>query len=159
MDRMINIDDTQFQAVRTRLSNTEPYVGKSDPLPGTALKLDDDVMWLDAIPFRACWGYETPDFVFGYNPEIDLDTCPYFEGIYITDRAPADPQETPMPIYPQQQQQVQRGGADKHTKQAKKRALRAVLKQLKPEGAKRVRELVRASKNADLLEGDDGDAA
>ncbi len=144
MDRITNIDDTRFQTVRSTLQQTGPYVGKSDPLPGTALKLDDDVMWLDCIPLRVCWGYETPDFFFGYNPDIDIDACSYYDGIYITDRAPADPQETPMPIYPQQAQQPQRRRLDA------KEALRNLLRRLKPDARKRVRQLVR-EKRPELL--------
>lgn len=140
MDRLTNINDTQYQAVRTAL--TSAYPGKDTPLPGTALKLDDDVMWLGCIPLRVCWGYDTPEYFHGYNPDFDVDACAYYEGQYITDRAPADPQETPMPIYPQQAQQKQAA----HDKHDPKRALHDLLKRLSPEAQKKVRKLVQEAR-------------
>lgn len=148
MDRL-NYDQTRVEQVRTDVQNVSTYAGKSTPLPGTALKLDDDVMWLDFLPLRVVWGYETSDFFFGYNPEVDIDAATYYDGIYITDRAPADSQETPMPIYPQQAQQPQ-GNRKKHDP---KRALQDLLKRLSPEAAKHVRELARA-KRSELLDKD-----
>jgi len=110
------------------------------PLPGTALKLDDDVLWLGFAPVRVVWGFDEPDRFLGYSPEELGGLGDYvvpLEGQYITDRAPLDPQETPMPVYPQQAQQPQ------HTKHEPKKALQRVLKLLKPHDAKRVRALVR----------------
>jgi len=125
------------------------YPGYGDPLPGTALKQFDDIMWLDMFPMRVLWGHpDAPDFINAYGPEYFDDALMNIEGQYITDRAPFDPNETPMPIYPQQAQQAQRG--QKHDK---KRALRHVLKQLSPERAKKVRQLVR-ERYPELLEDD-----
>lgn len=146
MDRLtLNQADTEEQ--RDVLRNSPEYGAYSTPLPGTALKQDDDVMWVGALPMRVLWGTDSPDIFAGYSPEtFGPDTYVFVEGIYITDRAPADPQETPMPIYPQQAQQPQ--GKTKHDP---KRALQRLLKQLKPEYAKKVRALVKAKK-PELLE-------
>jgi hypothetical protein len=146
MDRL-NIDQSIVDALRTQVSQVGPYIGKSTPLPGTALKLDDDVMWLDVLPMRVLWGYEMDEYFHAYCPDMDLDGYSYFDGIYVTDRAPVDSQETPMPIYPQQAQQPQ--GKMKHDP---KRALQSLLKRLAPDAAKRVRQLVKA-RRPELLEG------
>jgi hypothetical protein len=147
MDRLDNITQTLVDTLRTQLQTFDEYVGKTEPLPGSALKLDDDVMWLGVLPMRVLWGYETPDYYFAICPDIDPEGYSYFEGTYITDRAPLDPEETPMPIWPQQAQQKQHG--DK--KHDPKRALHDLLKRLTPEQAKKVRAMFKA-KRPELLD-------
>lgn len=144
MDRL-NLNQARIEELRIEIQEWPVYADKSTPLPGTALKLDDDVEWLGLFPMRVLWGYETPDYFFAYCPDIG-DVYSYFEGTYITDRAPADPEETPMPVYPQQQQQRQEGKA----KHDPKRALHDLLKRIPPEAQKRVHEIVKR-KRPELL--------
>ncbi len=143
MDRL-SLDQERVEELRTECGTN--YPGKDTPLPGTALKLDDDVIWLGLFPMRVVWGYDLDTMFSGFSPEWFGDSIAVVEGQYITDRAPADPNETPMPIYPQQAQQPQ--GKLKHDKKA---ALKHVLKQLTPEYAKKVRALVK-KKKPELLE-------
>ncbi len=155
MDRL-DVDQSHVEDLRTEVSSVSTYVGKSTPLPGSVLKLDDDVTWLDLFPMRVLWGYETPDYFFAYCPDMD-ESYLYFDASYITDRAPLDPNETPMPIYPEQQAMRGLKQAPESTKKAKKHdkkaALQHLLKQLNPAQAKKVRALVKA-KRPELLEGE-----
>lgn len=144
MDRL-TFDEERVEELRDELRDN--YADYEKPLPGTPLKNGDDVMWLDFFPMRVLWGHDHPDYFNGYCPEYFGDAACNVEGHYITDRAPADPEETPMPIYPQQQRQEQ------HHKHDKKKALQHVLKQLSPDAAKKVRALVR-SKKPELLDKD-----
>lgn len=148
MDRITNINQENFDRIRAECQRD--YPGVSTPLAGTALKLDDDIMWLGVLPARVLWGHDDPAAFNGFNEDVFGPTNVVLEGQYITDRAPADPEETPMPVYPQQAQQPQ------HTKRDPKKALQAVLQQLDPEYAKRVRALVKAKK-PELLVGLDDD--
>jgi hypothetical protein len=140
MDRL-NVSQTRVLELRAECEGL--YPGYDKPLPGTALQLDDDVMWLDMFPMRVVWGHDGADAFNGYCPDFFGEGYCNVEGVYITDRAPADPNETPMPVYPQQQQQRQTSGGLKHDR---KRALQHVLKQLDPEQAKKVREYVRGQR-------------
>ncbi len=142
MDRMQNVNQTDFDRIRAECQRD--YPGKSEPLPGTALKLDDDVLWLGVIPVRVLWGYDDPDFFNAFNAEMLGTTNFVLEGQYIEDRAPADPQETPMPIYPQQAQQPQHG-KQKHDRKA---ALKRLLDQLPHDAEQRVRKLVHEKRPA-----------
>jgi hypothetical protein len=138
MDRLTNIDQGDFDRILAECQRDYPSFG--DPLPGTALKLNDDIMWLGVIPARVLWGHDDPEAFNSYNAEYFGETNAVLEGQYITDRAPADAQETPMPIYPQQAQQPQR------VKHDKKAALKKLLKQLQPEHQKKVRALFKQKK-------------
>ena len=152
MERMQGLSDQHVQELRTEQQGY--YPDKSEPLPGTPLKLDDDVMWADCIPMRVIWGYDDPTFYQGYTPELTEGTVT-IEGIYITDRAPVDPSETPMPLYPpevttakvQQQQQPQA-----KDKSGLLRAIQHLMQQLDPRGKQRLRALLRASKHAELAD-------
>ncbi len=154
MDRL-NLDETRVTELRADMESN--YPGYGTPCPGSVLKIDDDVLWLEGIfPMRVLWGHDHPDFFNGYCPEYFGDLTVNVEGHLVTDRAPADPNETPMPIYPetqqrrgQQQQQPQHG---KHKHDATK-ALHHLLKQLDPPHAKKVRALVKA-KRPELLDKD-----
>lgn len=121
------------------------YSDNATPLPGTALKLDDQVMWMDMFPCHVIWGFDAPTYFLAYSPDWFGDYAVPIEGQYITDRAPADPQETPMPIYPQQAQQPQKTAYDP------KQAVRKLLKQLDPEAKKKVRALFK-KKRPELLD-------
>lgn len=146
MDRL-NISQSRVDELRAEQQTLTPDY--ADPAPASALKLDDDVEWLGFAMMRVVWGHEDPDYFIGYSPDIFGEYGISVEAQYVTDRAPADPEETPMPIYPQQQQQRQ-AAKKKHDKKA---ALQHVLKQLDPEHAKKVRELVKQHK-PELLEGE-----
>lgn len=148
MDRL-NIDATLCDSLRTQIQTFPEYQGKSTPLPGSLLKLDDDVMWLGCFAARVLWGYETPDYFFVICPDIDPDGYTYFDGQYVTDRAPADPNETPMPIWPQYAQQP--GVRDRFARHDPKRALHDLIKRLTHEQAERVRAIVKA-KRPELLD-------
>lgn len=145
MERL-NINQARLEELR--LTQSVPLPDYAEPLPGTALKLDDDVMWLEFAPMRVVWGIDDPGRFQGYSPDIFGDLLVSVEGQYINDRAPADPEETPMPIYPQQAQQRQPAGQKKHDP---KRALQDLLKQLTPEYQQKVRALVR-EKRPELLD-------
>lgn len=153
MDRSTDIDQARVDFWRADYESQPAYEEHGEPLPGSNLKHDDDVLWLDFFVCRVIWGTDDPTTFLGYSNDFGDYAVP-LQAEYITDRAPLDPQETPMPIYPVQQQQQQRQatpapkGGSAHDK---KKALQAVLKLLKPEDAKRVRELVR-SKKPELLE-------
>ena len=135
MDR-ITIDQDRINELRSDCQND--YPDKSAPLPGTALKLDDQVMWLGFAQLQVLWGYEMSTFFCGYCPDMFGDAVAIVEGEYITDRAPADPQETPMPIYPQQQQQRQKP----HDGRSMKERLRDLIKLQTDQGvAKKMREV------------------
>lgn len=144
MDRL-TLDETRIEELRDELRGY--YPNNEKPIPVSALKVNDDVMWLGFIPMRVLWGHDHPDYFNAYSPDIFGDMTVNVEGQYITDRAPADSEETPMPIYPQQAQQPQ--GKKKHDA---KDALKHLLKQLSPDAAKKVRALAKA-KRPELLEG------
>lgn len=141
------VDQERVEELRTQLEGD--YPGKSTPLPGTALKLDDQVMWLDFAPMHVLWGYDLDTFFCGYCPDIFGDAAAIVEGEYVTDRAPLDPQETPMPIYPQQQQQRQ----GKHDARTQEQRLKDLIKlQPSKEVAKKMREVF---KQRGLIKDDD----
>lgn len=144
MDRL-TLDEARVTELREDMQSNYPDYEK--PCPGSALKVDDDVLWLDVFPIRVLWGHDHPDYFNGYSPDYFGDSSCNVDGHYVNDRAPADPNETPMPVWPQQAQQPQ--GKTKHDP---KKALQHLLKQLKPEFAKKVRALVKAKK-PELLEG------
>ena len=158
MDRQ-DFDQSVVEATAAHCATL--YPGYEQPCPETNLKLYDDVMWLDLFPMRVVGGTDDPDYFNGHCPMMLGDDPNMYIGSdahYITDRAPLDPLETPMPIYPEPMQ-ARAAQADAKTQTAKphkhdeKKALQHVLKQLTPERAKTVRELVKA-KRPGLLDKD-----
>jgi hypothetical protein len=156
MERL-TLDTGDVDRIRTEVQTAYPSYG--DPCPGSALKVDDDVMWLDVFEMRVLWGHDDAAYFNGFSPEWFGETNVVVAGEYVTDRAPADPMETPMPIYPEPMQA--RAAADAKTtapkahKRDEKKALQHVLKQLSPEQAQKARALVKA-KRPELLD-DKGD--
>ncbi len=138
MERL-TLSQTRVDELRTEQQTLEPEY--EQPAPGSALKLDDDVMWLEFAPMRIVWGHQDAGMFVGDCPDVCGEYGSSVDGHYVTDRAPADPNETPMPVWPQQAQQPQHG-----KKHDPKRALQHVLKQLDPEHQKKVRALVKAKK-------------
>lgn len=143
----LSLNQTTVEALRADAQTG--YPGRSEPLPGTALKLDDDVWWLDLVGARVLWGYDTDEYFTAYCPDWFGDALVLLQGVYITDRAPADPEETPMPVYPQQQQQRQ----GKHDARSKEQQLKDLIK-LQPDSAvaKKMREVF---KQKGLIKDDD----
>ncbi len=124
MDRL-TIDQTRIDELRALAEENWP--GKNEPCPGSNLKLDDDVFWV-FCNLRVIWGYDLDTFCCAYAPNLEFgDELIIIEAAYISDRAPADPQESPLPIYPQAQQQQQRQAA-KPANQPTPEKLRALIK-------------------------------
>ncbi len=151
MDRL-SIDQERIDELRTEA--TTSYPGKSQPCPGSNLKLDDDVFWL-FCPLRVIWGYDTDDFFCAYAPGLEFgDSLVVIESAYISDRAPANPNESPLPIYPEPQQQQQRQAPKAATKTPSPERLRALIKmQPTKEAQKAMRE---AFKKHGLLKDEHG---
>lgn len=165
MDRL-TLSQTRVDELRTTLQAALPDY--AEPAPGSVLKLDDDVMWLEFAPMRIVWGSDTADYFYGYSPDIFGESYIQVDAPNITDRAPADSGEAPMPIYPEPEMQMQQatddgnaaarqmGGAaarkPKGAAEDPKKLVQAVLRQLPPDEAKRAREKIRAVR-PDLLTG------
>lgn len=66
----------------------------------TALKRDDDLILFDVCPVRVIGPARGRTEFMAYCPAWFGDQPVPFQLAYITDRAPADPNETPMPIVP-----------------------------------------------------------
>lgn len=144
------------------------YPGYEKPIPGSLLQQDDDIEFLGCAPMRLLWGHDHPDFCNGYGPDFFSDVVINFEALWITDRAPVDEEEQPMPIWPpdeeeggttvqQQQQQPQgrKGGKKPKRKLTdEQRALEHVLIQIPPQQRQAVRERIR-SLRPELLPGDE----
>lgn len=141
MDRM-NLDETDVESARATARDTLPDY--EEPLPGSNLKVYDDIRWYDVVDGRVLWGTDNPTFFYVCNPDVFGPQPVQLGADGITDRAPADPNETPMPIYPVQQFAQQPGVHDKGKKKGDpKAAIRKVLAQLDHEHQKKFRALVK----------------
>ncbi len=143
---------------------------REDPLPGSNLKVGDQVLWLGFCRAQVLWGStETTTFV-GYSPldfgDFPADLPAGDDALYIDDRAPLDPQEPPLPIYPEepppelQMQQAeehdggrQMGGHGKHggvrraySLEQAREAVKQVLDRLPEEHREKAREAIRNRK-------------
>lgn len=95
-----DIDQERVEFWRADYQTQPAYADYSEPLPGSRLKLDDDVMWLSGFPTRVIWGTDDPAIFLGYCPDIFGDYAVPMQAEYIEDRAPVDPEDLPaMPIY------------------------------------------------------------
>lgn len=122
-------------------------------LEGSVLKPDDQILWLGIAPCHVLWGAGADTFCV-YSPDCFGDLlCELpsgYQAEYISDRAPADPAEQPMPIFPdgppEPEQQMQQAGEDdsehqmggekhrhKATLQEQRQAVAQVLAQLTDE--------------------------
>lgn len=99
MDRSETIDQAAVEIWRAYYELEPAYAAYGDPVPSSYLKLDDDVMW-GGVPLRVVWGCDDPFSFLGYNQDIFGDSVPSFDARLIDDRAPADPEEEPLPIFP-----------------------------------------------------------
>jgi hypothetical protein len=99
MDRSETIDQERVVYWRTFFQHEPGYTEYGDPVPESVLKLDDDVMWAGLV-LRVVWGTDDPNSFLAYNQDVFGDTVPSFDARQIEDRAPLDPEEEPMPIFP-----------------------------------------------------------
>jgi len=76
------------------------WYGDGETWAPTLLKRDDDVI-MCGIPFRVVGPSADRKFVTVYNQQMVGDMCLYFDAASVTDRAPFDPEETPMPVIPE----------------------------------------------------------
>ena len=78
---------------------------RNDVLAGSNLKRDDDVLILDQIPLRVVGPGRGRKVIIGYYPPLFGDEAQSFEiePGDLTDRAPADPLEPPLPIWPEEE--------------------------------------------------------
>jgi len=75
---------------------------RADVIPGSFIKRDDDLLLYDAIPYRVIGPGRGAWCVIGYYPEWfgDMTVELEFVAETVTDRAPADTNEAPMPVFP-----------------------------------------------------------
>lgn len=151
------------------------YPNGQTVLEGSVLKPDDQILWLEIAPCHIIWGAGADTFCI-YSPDCFGDLlCELpsgYQAEYISDRAPVNPEEQPMPIYPdgppepEQQQQGesddserQMGGTKrrhKATLQEQREVVAKVLAQLPDENKQRAIEKIRA-KRPELVAQDLGD--
>lgn len=155
MERLnLNQEDVE----RNRDTLREPEAASEQPCPGSHLKHDDDIQWLGFVNGRVLWGHPHPQTFYAYAPEIFGDAPVPLDIGYVNDRAPADPEETPMPLYPEEppQQFAQQPGVADAAKKKKpkkpdaeetKRILQELLKQIPPDAAKKARAYIREHKS------------
>ncbi len=156
MERM-TVNQESVDGFRSALQAEYPTC--SEPLPGSRLKVDDDVIFLGMFPMKVLWGHEDSAWFHAYSPDYFGEQSIVVEGRYIDDRAPADPNDLPaMPIWEespaaqqqqqlqQQQQQHQRPGQEKQELKRdladEQRALQALLAQVPPAKRKEILEKV-----------------
>lgn len=116
MERIPNIDQERVDywrqynvdgaAVRHEDDDLPPEErrDRADVLPGSVLKRDDDVIIAEVIPMRVIGPARGGNVIFGYYPDWFGDDAIGFEitpTTIITDRAPFDTEEDPMPIFPE----------------------------------------------------------
>ena len=147
---MNRLNLNQTRVLELRAEAQAAYPDNAQPLPGSNLKLDDDILWCGFAPMRVVWGYEDAHYIACYSPDIFGESIINVEGAYINDRTPADPKETPMPIYPPQQLAQQPGAqnaAKRRTRtpnpQEVKAAIKRVLAQLPNADRQRARAYIR----------------
>lgn len=114
------IDMQRVQELREYAQSN--YPDGATILPGSVLKPDDQVLWLEIAPVHILWG-AAPDTFCAYAPDLFGDLlCELpvgYQAEYISDRAPADPTEQPMPVYQDEPppEQMQQGENDDSERQ------------------------------------------
>ena len=106
MERLDTIDEERVTYHREDLRTLFPDY--ETPIPGSFLKHGDDVSWF-GMGVRVLWGTDDPLLFFGYNQDIFGDYAMPLQVEYVEDRAPADPEEEPMPIWPPDEEEPQPG--------------------------------------------------
>lgn len=109
-----NLDEQRCQELTAYAQEMIPPSG-GPPLPETIVKVGDDLLVYGSLPVRVLSNGSGPGFFVGYTEPSIFGIDGYLEWPYaeefINDRAPLDPQETPMPVWihedpePGQQQQ------------------------------------------------------
>lgn len=81
-------------------TNTDPTLryDRAEVTPGCLLKPGDDVE-VSQVVARVVCPADTDGWFYAYTIDGTLFVLTQFEAQYVTDRAPADPEETPMPIF------------------------------------------------------------
>lgn len=95
------VDMEYMQAMRAELRESRP--GPDVPLPGSNVKLDDQLLWLGCVPAHVLWRGDSEEEFIAYTPELGMDRMGLpagTRGEWIYDRAPINPDEPPLPIYP-----------------------------------------------------------
>ena len=89
----------------TDLADEEkPTRSEVGPEPGCLLKFGDDVEVDGVVARYLCPGRGTGYFYGYYFDDMGRLTLGSFHTLSVTDRIPADPEETAMPIFPQPEQ-------------------------------------------------------
>ena len=95
------VDMTLILGIRDELRAARP--GSEEPLPGSNVKLDDQLFWLGCVPAHVLWRGDSDEEFIAYTPDLGMDRMGLpagTRGEWIYDRAPVDPAEPPLPIYP-----------------------------------------------------------
>jgi hypothetical protein len=111
---------------------------------GSILKHDDDVI-CGGLPLRVVGPAEGKNSFYGQYDPWFADLLINIEAFYVTERAPADALETPMPIYPEPPGLLARqvGTAFKPVTPAERRkVLLRVLEKQRPENRERLRRVL-----------------
>lgn len=143
-----DVDPERLVELRAQAAANYPANAGVELLPGSVLKIDDQIFWLGFAALHVV-APAVPEagIIVTYGPEsfgdIAVEIPVGVDAEYISDRAPADPTEQPMPIYPdgppEQQQQGESDDAErqmggtKHrhaTLQEQRQAVAQVLAQL-----------------------------
>lgn len=150
-----DVDPERLVELRAQAAANYPANAGVELLPGSVLKIDDQIFWLGFAALHVV-APAVPEagIIVTYGPEsfgdIAVEIPVGVDAEYISDRAPADPAEQPMPIYPdgppdpeQQMQQAQEDDSErqmggtrhrhKATLQEQRQAVAQVLAQLTDE--------------------------
>lgn len=99
------------------------YPSGATILQGSVLKQDDQILWLGMAPCHVLWGAGVDTFCV-YSPDCFGDLLAEvpcgWQAEYISDRAPVNPEEPPLPIFPEGQpppEQMQQADADESERQ------------------------------------------
>lgn len=113
MDRIPDIDESRvdyWRQYHVQDANNggdddlapEERRNRADVITGTHLKRGDDITLVEAIPLRVIGPGRGWNVILAYYPAWFGDQVQQFEIAPgdLTDRAPLDPNETPMPVFP-----------------------------------------------------------
>lgn len=119
---------------------------RAEVIPGSNLKRDDDILIWDSIPLRIIGPGRGTDVVLAYYPPWFGDYAMTFElnpHESVTQRAPFDTEEEPMPIFieplARSAQAAQPAEATKEGKHGKEKRLKEFLKAQPPETQKQLK--------------------
>jgi hypothetical protein len=78
---------------------------REEVVAGSNLKRGDDIMIIDVFPLRVIGPARGATSITGFYPDWFGNEPMYLAlepPVYVTDRAPLDPNETPMPVFPEE---------------------------------------------------------